>query len=104
MLAETVGQIAQRYPHGSILEAGAGMGGAILSILKSIGDDFSTYTFIGISARLLGNAQSDFAPYKDRTIYSILDLEQDMQMQGLKQQPYSVVVAAFILYATKSLE
>lgn len=104
VLAETVLQIARRYPHGRILEVGAGTGGATRPILKRIGQDFATYTFTDISAGFFGNAQAEFAPYSDRMTYSILDLEQDIQTQGYEKHSYDLVVASFVLHATKSLE
>jgi hybrid polyketide synthase/nonribosomal peptide synthetase ACE1 len=104
VLAETVMQIARRYPHGKILEVGAGTGAATRQILKLIGDDFSSYTFTDVSAGFFDNAQSEFEPYKDRMIYSLLDLEQDMQTQGFEKHSYDLVVASFVLHATKSLE
>lgn len=104
VLAETVLQIARRYPHGRILEVGAGTGGATRPILKRIGHDFSSYTFTDISAGFFGSAQSEFAAYNDQMTYSILDLEQDMQAQGFEKHSYDLVVASFVLHATKSLE
>lgn len=104
VLAETVLQIAQRYPHGRILEVGAGTGGATRPILKRVGPQFSTYTFTDISAGFFASAQSEFAPYQDRMTYSILDLEKDMQTQGFEKHSYDIVVASFVLHATKSLE
>ncbi|KAL8972023.1 MAG: hypothetical protein Q9197_002975 [Variospora fuerteventurae] len=104
VLAETVIQIARRYPYGKILEVGAGTGGATRQILERIGQDFSTYCFTDISLGFFGNAKSEFAAYQDRMIYSILDLEQDLQTQGFEKHSYDLVVASFVLHATKSLE
>lgn len=104
VLAETILQIARRYPHSRILEVGAGTGGATRQILKRIDHRFLSYTFTDISAGFFSNAQSEFAPYQDRMIYSILDLEQDLQTQGFAKHSYDVVVASFVLHATKNLE
>lgn len=104
MLAETVVQIARRYPHGRILEVGAGTGGATREILKRIGDDLSAYTFTDVSAGFFNDAQAEFAPYEDRMTYSILDLEQDMPTQGFEKFSYDLIVASFVLHATKSIE
>ncbi|KAL9045343.1 MAG: hypothetical protein Q9214_001595, partial [Letrouitia sp. 1 TL-2023] len=104
VLAETVMQIARRYPNGRILEVGAGTGGATRSILKRIDQLFSAYAFTDISTGFFGSAQSEFEPYKDRMTYGVLDLEQDLQMQGFEKQSYDLVIASFVLHATKSLE
>lgn len=104
MLAETVVQIARRYPRGRILEVGAGTGGATREILKRIGDDLLSYTFTDVSAGFFDNAQAEFAPWEDRMAYTILDLEEDMQKQGFEKSSYDVIVASFVLHATKSIE
>ncbi|KAI9927011.1 hypothetical protein MW887_003392 [Aspergillus wentii] len=104
VLAATVLQIARRYPHGRILEVGAGTGGATRQILKRIGQQFSSYAFTDISAGFFGTAQTEFAAYEDRMTYNTLDLERDLQTQGFEKHSYDVVVASFVLHATKSLE
>ena len=104
ILARTVSQITQRYPRGRILEVGAGTGGATREILKRIDNDFSSYTFTDVSAGFFDKAQAEFAAHDDRMQYSILDLEQDLLAQGFEKNSYDVIVASFVLHATKSLE
>ncbi|RYP73786.1 hypothetical protein DL770_007712 [Monosporascus sp. CRB-9-2] len=104
LLAETVVQIAQRYPEVRILEVGAGTGQATREILKRIDDNFSTYAFTDVSAAFFDKAEAEFAPFEGRMTYSVLDLEQDMKTQGFEEHSYDIVVASFVLHATKSIE
>lgn len=104
ILASTVAQIAQRYPRGRILEVGAGTGGATREIFKRIGNDFSTYTFTDVSTGFFEEAQAEFADHQGKMLYDVLDLEQDLQAQGFEKHAYDVVVASFVLHATRSLE
>ncbi|KAH7019596.1 beta-ketoacyl synthase domain-containing protein [Ilyonectria destructans] len=103
-LADTVQQIARRYPNMNILEVGAGTGGATNMILDRIGRNFSSYTFTDVSTGFFGNAQEKFSSYKDQMTYTVLDLEQDMQSQGLKKHSYDLVISSLVVHATKSIE
>ncbi|KAK2022912.1 beta-ketoacyl synthase domain-containing protein [Colletotrichum zoysiae] len=104
ILAETVVQILQRYPESKILEVGAGTGQATREILRRVDDNFSTYTFTDVSAAFFDRAEAEFAPFEDRMVYGVLDLEQDMKTQGFEEDSYDVVVASFVLHATRSIE
>ncbi|KAF4124349.1 Acyl transferase domain in polyketide synthase (PKS) enzyme [Geosmithia morbida] len=104
LLAETVVQILQRYPESKILEVGAGTGQATREILKRVDNHFSTYTFTDVSAAFFDKAEEEFSAFEDRMIYSVLDLEQDMKTQGLEEHSYDIIVASFVLHATKSIE
>lgn len=48
VLADSVLQVVRRYPSRKILEVGAGTGGATRQILRRIGNDFASYTFVYI--------------------------------------------------------
>ncbi|KAK4180644.1 hypothetical protein QBC36DRAFT_297446 [Triangularia setosa] len=104
LLADTVVQIARRYPRAKILEVGAGTGGATREILKRIGDNFSSYAFTDISAAFFDKAEEEFASFEGAMTYSVLDLEQEVKIQGFEEHSYDVVVASFVLHATLSIE
>ncbi|KAI1116691.1 beta-ketoacyl synthase domain-containing protein [Nemania sp. NC0429] len=104
ILARTVAQITQRYSHARILELGAGTGGATREILKHAGDTFSSYVFTDVSAGFFSDARVEFKPFEDRMAYQVLDLEQEVSAQGFKANSFDVIVASFVLHATKSLE
>ncbi|KAL8383428.1 hypothetical protein RB595_006943 [Gaeumannomyces hyphopodioides] len=103
MLAEVVAQISRRYPHCEILEVGAGTGGATREILGLVGDRFAAYTFTDVSAGFFVDAQDEFAPFQDRMTYRVLDLEKDVQAQGFKESSCDVLVASFVIHATRSI-
>ncbi|KAK7460255.1 beta-ketoacyl synthase domain-containing protein [Colletotrichum acutatum] len=104
LLAETVVQILQRYPGSKILEVGAGTGQATREILKRVDNNFASYTFTDVSAAFFDKAEAEFEVFEDRMVYSVLDLEQDMKTQGFEEHSYDIVVASFVLHATKSIE
>ncbi|KAK0379659.1 beta-ketoacyl synthase domain-containing protein [Colletotrichum limetticola] len=104
LLAETVVQILQRYPESKILEVGAGTGQATREIFKRVDDNFASYTFTDVSAAFFDKAEAEFEAFEDRMVYSVLDLEQDMKTQGFEEHSYDIVVASFVLHATKSIE
>ncbi|RYP64846.1 hypothetical protein DL769_006521 [Monosporascus sp. CRB-8-3] len=103
-LGRVLRQITERYPRMSILEIGAGTGGATKSILRSIGHDFSTYTFTDVSAGFFENAATVFADHKDQMIFKVLDAERDPLQQGYEEGAYDLVVASFIIHATAKIE
>lgn len=104
ILAATVSQITRRYPRARIIEVGAGTGGATREIFKHVGNQFANYTFTDISAGFFDHAQSEFASHADRMKFQTLDLEDDITSQGFEKNSFDVVVASFVLHATKSLE
>ncbi|PYI00038.1 beta-ketoacyl synthase domain-containing protein [Aspergillus ellipticus CBS 707.79] len=103
-LARTVGQVTQRYPSMDILEIGAGTGGATKSIFRQIQSDYSSYTFTDISNGFFDKARSIFQEYEDRMVFKVLDVEKDVAGQGFVEKSYDLVVASFVIHATRKLE
>jgi hybrid polyketide synthase/nonribosomal peptide synthetase ACE1 len=104
-LADTVLQIARRYPDARILEVGAGTGSATRQVLQRLkGYDFGTYTYTDISAGFFGNAAAEFADYKSQMTFKVLNLEQDIASQGFEKNSYDVVVASLVVHATENLD
>ncbi|SPO01909.1 related to polyketide synthase [Cephalotrichum gorgonifer] len=103
-LGRTVSQITHRYPHMNILEIGAGTGGATKSILRMIGNDFTSYTFTDISSGFFETAQSVLTEYKDRMIFKAFDAERDPASQGFTPGSYDLIVASFVIHATGKLD
>lgn len=83
---------------------GAGTGGATKSILRELGDKFSSYTFTDISTGYFERAQDIFAGYRDKMSFKALDIEKDISSQGYKEQSYDLVIASMVIHATESLE
>jgi SAM-dependent methyltransferase len=102
-LGNAVKEITDRHPHLSILEIGAGTGGATKNILKAIGQDLDSYTFTDISSSFFENAADIFTPWKDRMVFKVYDAERDPTMQGFKEGQYDVIVASLVIHATAEL-
>ncbi|KAE9373525.1 hypothetical protein N431DRAFT_482543 [Stipitochalara longipes BDJ] len=102
-LAKMVQQITHRYPHTKILEIGAGTGGATKTVLESIGNTFSSYTYTDISAGFFEKAAELFRNYRDKITFKILDIENTPTTQGFEAHSYDVIIASNVLHATSSL-
>ncbi|KAF2182988.1 beta-ketoacyl synthase domain-containing protein [Zopfia rhizophila CBS 207.26] len=94
-LGRMAAQLVHRYQRMNILEIG---------VLKNIGQGFSSYTFTDISSGFFEKAQEVFAPYKSKMIFKGLDIEGDVSSQGYTDHSYDLVIASFVIHATKKLE
>lgn len=61
-LARLVENVVHRYPHMSILEAGAGTGGATKHVMKAIWGTFKSYTFTDVPSGFFENAKDIYIP------------------------------------------
>lgn len=102
-LSQIMKQITDRDPHLSILEIGAGTGGATKDILSSIGRGFATYTFTDVSSSFFENAAEALASWTDRMVFKSLDAEKSPTEQGFAEGQYDVVIASFVIHATARL-
>ncbi|KAF2158977.1 hypothetical protein M409DRAFT_30511 [Zasmidium cellare ATCC 36951] len=103
-LAQTVKQITDRHPHLSILEVGAGTGGATKNILKAIDQSFDRLTFTDVSSSFFENAAEIFSSWRERMVFKVLDAEKDPLTQGFEEGGYDVVVASLVVHATAQLD
>lgn len=78
-LSRVIEQITFVHPEASILEIGAGTGGATKRILKRIPDRFGHYTFTDISSGFFEKAKSVFSSFVEsgRMSFRALDIERD---------------------------
>ena len=102
-LSEIIAQMTHRYPHMSILEIGAGTGGATKSIMNKIGGAFAEYTFTDISSGFFETAEDVFSKNRERMVFQVLDAEKDVLEQGFQEHSYDLVIASLVLHATKDL-
>ncbi|TLS21516.1 uncharacterized protein PpBr36_10268 [Pyricularia pennisetigena] len=106
-LSRVVEQITFVHPDASILEIGAGTGGATKRILDRIPDRFGHYTFTDVSSGFFDKARSVFSGFVEsgRMSFRTLDIERDpVEEQGFREQAHDVVLASFVLHATADLE
>jgi hybrid polyketide synthase / nonribosomal peptide synthetase ACE1 len=107
ILASVIEQITMVHPSASILEIGAGTGGATKRILSRIPHAFDHYTFTDISSGFFEAAESIFPTHVNsgRLSFRTLDIERDpVAEQGFEEHSYDIVLASFVLHATADLE
>ncbi|KAH8427415.1 class I SAM-dependent methyltransferase [Aspergillus melleus] len=98
-------------PDASILEIGAGTGGATKIVLQAFDtvieeqdeDRYPRYTFTDISAGFFGAAKSKLAVWTPDMDFQKLDIENNPEEQGFQPGTFDLVIASLVLHATKSL-
>ncbi|KAF2129141.1 polyketide synthase PksF [Dothidotthia symphoricarpi CBS 119687] len=103
-VASVLKQLTDRNPHLSLLEIGAGTGGATKTILQGIGHDFDNYTFTDISSSFFENAAETFSAYQDRMVFKVCNAENDPGDQGFQEGTYDVVIAFMVVHACARLD
>ncbi|OAA66673.1 BcPKS5, polyketide synthase [Niveomyces insectorum RCEF 264] len=105
-IARIVAQIAHRFPHMNLFEAGAGTGSTTRPILGALKGAFASYTFTDISAGFVSRAQEQFERYEfaDRLNFATFDADQPADRQGFALGAYDIVIASNILHATADLD
>ena len=101
--SKNVSQIVHRYPHMKILEIGAGTGGATKSIMRHIGQKFSSYTYTDISTGFFEEAQNVFAEQAGKMVFKAYDVEKEVEEQGFVEADYDLLLASLVLHATRDL-
>lgn len=108
VLSATVEQITHVYPQLRMLEVGAGTGGATKSIMHRLhAARVGHYTFTDVSSGFFEAAEALFPAYIDAGLMSFrtLDLERDpVAEQDFEEHAYDLVVASFVLHATRDLD
>ncbi|KJY00886.1 polyketide synthase like protein [Zymoseptoria brevis] len=104
---------ALKEPGATVLEIGAGTGGATTHVLAGFGAQdapggmrsamLSSYHFTDISSGFFAAAKEKFADWGALLQFSRLDIESDPMEQGFLPEGYDLIVAAEVLHATKSL-
>lgn len=103
-LARSVKQLAHRYPAMNVIEVGGGNGRATSHILQEIGQTFASYHFTDVSSSTFSKTQRMLEDFKSKLIFQTLDIEKDILSQGFEEGSFDLVVASFVLHATKDLE
>lgn len=107
--------LAHKYPDMSILEIGAGTGGATDSILKTLEPRGSTrdhhgtrsfkhYTYTDISPSFFEDAQKRFNNHLELMSFQLLDIELDPSLQGFGEAKYDLIIASAVLHATSDID
>ena len=83
---------------------GAGTGGATKSVLESIGEKFSSYTYTDVSVGFFTKAAELFKAHSDKMTFKVLDIETAPTNQGYEPHSYDIIIASNVLHATASLQ
>jgi SAM-dependent methyltransferase len=86
----------------SVLEIGAGTGGATSALLPILPAEQSDYLFTDVSPLFLTRAAERFAAYRFLR-FGLLDIEQSPDEQGYGDEKFDIIVAANVLHATADL-
>ena len=105
-LFNLIDSLGHANPNLSILELGAGTGGATRVAMKALSGPngikrYGTYTFTDISPGFLTAARESMSDFHDVN-FSVCDIEQDPLEQGY-EPAYDVVLASQTLHATASI-
>ncbi|KAF1828904.1 reducing type I polyketide synthase [Decorospora gaudefroyi] len=107
-----VDAMAHKNPNLKILEIGAGTGAITIPILETLSrhgeqeagaSRFSQYMYTDISPSFFEKAQDMFRDHLDRMEFKVLDAERDPGEQGFDMGEYDLVVASYVMHATKDL-
>lgn len=72
--------------------------------MRLLDGKYSSYTFTDISSGFFEKAGEVFAKDADKMTFKVLDVEKDIPAQGFAPQSFDVIVASFVLHATKNLD
>ncbi|KAJ5657590.1 lovastatin nonaketide synthase [Penicillium longicatenatum] len=103
-LAEAVHLLVHRFPQMHILEFGAGTGAITESILKSIGLQFKSYTYVNRSSCSFASLQEKFKGSSSKMEYRTLDFEADFAIQGFQEHSFDLIIASSIVYSAELME
>lgn len=112
-LAAYVDLLAHKNPSLSILEIGAGTGGATEPVLRALGPKnqghehstprYDQYAYTDISPGFFEDARTRFRTHTDRLVFKILDIEKDPLLQGFEASKYDLIIASCVLHATANI-
>lgn len=94
--------LSHKDPQLRVLEVGAGTGSITGHVLGGLAGRFARYDYTDISGAFFEQARERFAG-AGAVEYRVLDIEVDAAAQGFEPHSYDVVVAAWVLHATRDL-
>ena len=107
-----IGLLAHKNPSMTILEVGAGTGSVSGHVVKALctghfASDgtarFAQYDYTDISESFFEQARERFKTFRSKMHFRILNIEEDVIQQGYTAGKYDLIVAAWVLHATRDL-
>jgi len=74
------------------------------NVLNAIGDAYESYTYTDISTGFFEKAADKFSDFTHKMIFKPLDIEREVAPQGFTEESYDIIVAAYVLHATRNLQ
>ena len=107
--------LAHKNPRMSVLEIGAGTGGATAPILDALSSSteagghqsefrYQHYTYTNISPSFFVAAQERFREHGEKMSFKPLDISKDPLQQGFETSQYDLIVASAVLHATENID
>lgn len=106
IIAELAKKVTDNVPKDticSILEVGAGTGGATYQLLDRIQNDNVTFEFTDLTNFFISQAKDEFQQY-DFMTYGIYDLDQPARFQGYQPESYDLILASNVMHDTKDVK
>ena len=104
--------LAHKEPSMTILEIGAGTGSVSGHVVKALCTEdsasdgtarFARYDYTDISESFFEKARERFQSLQSKMHFRILNIEEDLIQQGYTEGEYDLIVAAWVLHATRDL-
>ena len=107
--------LAHKNPSMSILEIGAGTGGATLPILNVLSNSaqgsaqqdsfrYQHYTYTDLSPGVFEAAQEQFQAHSEKMSFRTLDIGKNTSQQGFESSQYDLIIASAVLHATEDID
>ena len=97
-----------KHPYLTVLEIGAGTGGATFPILQALSQSDSTrlkrYDFTDIAPSFFEPAQKLLSQWSDVMSFKKLDIEKEPVAQGFEVGSYDLIIAVNVLHATYPMD
>ena len=104
--------LAHKNPSMTVLEVGAGTGSVSEHVVKALCTEesasdsiarFARYDYTDISESFFEQARERFQLFKSKMHFRILNIEENIIDQGYKEAEYDLIIAAWVLHATRDL-
>ena len=104
--------LAHKNPSMRVLEIGAGTGSVSGHVVKALCTEdsasngiarFARYDYTDISESFFEQARERFQSIKSKMQFRVLNIEEDIINQGYTEGDYDLIIAAWVLHATRDL-